>query len=61
VLDFRNAKVDWCVITKAITKTTLVGFEHAYRDYPHFQDSLWLEKRCLHFVFMNAKKYTVPG
>ena len=48
MLDIGSAKVDWCVITKAITN--IITKQHKwdsntrYRDNPHFQDPLRLEK-----------------
>ena len=47
MLDIRSTKVDWCVITK----TTSVGFEHALRDYPYFQDS----KKCENIIEWPSK------
>ena len=44
MLDIGTAKVDRCVITQAITKTTLVGFEHALEIVSLFKMDLGWEK-----------------
>ena len=44
MLDIWTAKVDRCVITQAITKTTSVGFEHTIEMVSIFEMDLGWEK-----------------
>jgi hypothetical protein len=44
VLDIGSAKVDWCVITQAITKKHKEDLNTRYRDSAHFEDGISLGK-----------------
>ena len=55
MLDIGTAKVDRCVITQAITKTTLVGFEHALEIVSLFKMDLGWEKD----IYKKSAKVTI--